>query len=471
MSLLGLRRNRKIRDEDQGGTPRDGVAVQEDEFYWNDGDDAYYAGSLDIARADDLHGLGYGDGLLRLGREGSRTAREAGGERRRGTTSLSRLTQAIAGKERKRSQSGPMGLGLLRRRRRRRQPAAEAAEEVRRRAEALARRGSRLAVEAVGTGKEAAADALDTSGSLMRRARVATRSAPDAAEAARERAKIAARKSSEVAAGTVETAQDLVDSSKQAARGARRRGKQMLESSQKGFERALAAMPETPLQRKKTRGRLRQILLIAGLISGVAFIAYSLVKKALAPPTEQEWQSAASTTTPATDAYTSHSSPAQSTGPTSDFPRPSPVASTMTDPVSRPGNGGTAAAGLAEAQASPQHLLDMEVVDSEGGSLGKVAAVFGRNLDRRADWVRVEKSPSETHMLPLADATVGPDRIESPYTAEKVGSAPAFEGEILTETEEMSLYDYYGMTRTLPGTEAQRTTDAIALRRLAGRQT
>ncbi|WP_345771710.1 PRC-barrel domain-containing protein [Geodermatophilus sabuli] len=110
--------------------------------------------------------------------------------------------------------------------------------------------------------------------------------------------------------------------------------------------------------------------------------------------------------------------------------------------------------------------VDMTVVDRDGTEIGACAAVFADEATGRPEWVRVQH-PDRTVIIPLLDAVEIEGRVRVVVSRADVLTAPSASGDRLTETEEVALYEHYGITASraasdslLPAAEA--TGDAPA---------
>jgi len=93
-------------------------------------------------------------------------------------------------------------------------------------------------------------------------------------------------------------------------------------------------------------------------------------------------------------------------------------------------------------------IVGKDAYGSDGSKIGKVGQVYLDDATEQPAWVTVNTGlfgTSET-FIPVQDASFSGDRVNVPYTKEKVKDAPnvASDGHISRE-EEQTLYQYYGM--------------------------
>ena len=95
-------------------------------------------------------------------------------------------------------------------------------------------------------------------------------------------------------------------------------------------------------------------------------------------------------------------------------------------------------------------VLDRPVLDAGGKKIGDAKHVFLDDATGRPEWVTVKTGlfGSSESFIPLRDAAMAGDHMEVPFSKSKVKDAPHVDvdsGGHLSETEEHSLYDYYGI--------------------------
>jgi uncharacterized protein (TIGR02271 family) len=94
-------------------------------------------------------------------------------------------------------------------------------------------------------------------------------------------------------------------------------------------------------------------------------------------------------------------------------------------------------------------IMGATAYGSDGDKIGKVGQVFLDDQSGRPEFVTVNTGlfgTSET-FIPVSGATFSGDRLEVPYTKDKVKGAPnvGVDSGHLDESEEQRLYEYYGM--------------------------
>jgi hypothetical protein len=192
----------------------------------------------------------------------------------------------------------------------------------------------------------------------------------------------------------------------------------------------------------KKRTARKPLLLLAPLLGIGAYLVYSRAKTAKAPEYDPSWQwpeQSTSTITP----Y-----PASAPGLRRDDPALSP------DAVSVP----------PESKAVP--LVNKQVLDLNGESIGEVKAVYYRSLTGDPEWLAVSTGLVDLQrvLVPLDGATVDEETIRLAQAKGVVEDAPAVEEQVLSEATEMRLYSHYGVRRTLPGVESERDSENVLLR-------
>jgi uncharacterized protein (TIGR02271 family) len=101
-------------------------------------------------------------------------------------------------------------------------------------------------------------------------------------------------------------------------------------------------------------------------------------------------------------------------------------------------------------------IMGATAYGSDGDKIGKVGQVFLDDQSGRPEFVTVNTGlfgTSET-FIPVAGASFSGDRLELPYTKDKVKGAPNVDVDSghLDEAEEQRLYEYYGMGYDTSGT-------------------
>jgi uncharacterized protein (TIGR02271 family) len=95
-------------------------------------------------------------------------------------------------------------------------------------------------------------------------------------------------------------------------------------------------------------------------------------------------------------------------------------------------------------------VLEHPVYDAEGSKIGDANHVFFDDATGRPEWVSIKTGFFGTNesFVPIRDAVVVEDHLEVPYPKNKVKDAPNVDvdsGGHLSESEEVRLYEYYGM--------------------------
>jgi hypothetical protein len=280
---------------------------------------------------------------------------------------------------------------------------------------------------------------------------------------------------------------EAVEAGRRAGEEALRLGEDLLRRGQEGLskalesapvEKALAAVPIEAVQRRRRRRRWPRLLLFL-LVPVAALIVVRAFKKRR--EVEEYW-SARQEPIPSTGSWTSPSPdvpPRENIDPSlAGAPIATTTSSAGASPPATTGGNGLASARPTEAsrpagvrERDAEHLVGRDVVDSGGGKLGAVEAVYGRELDGRPEWVAVSTGLLEKKhvFVPLDDASIDEESIRAPYPKALIEAAPeAGDADVIDEAAEMGLYDHYSLRRVLPGTEQERTPGSTALRRLAG---
>jgi len=101
-----------------------------------------------------------------------------------------------------------------------------------------------------------------------------------------------------------------------------------------------------------------------------------------------------------------------------------------------------------------------QLVDRDGDKIGKLEAVY---VDVETDepmFGTVKEGFIGRHLtfVPLGGITIGPDNLQVAVSREQVKDATNIElqGDELSQTDEASLYHYYGLNYTPPNTESGR---------------
>jgi len=90
-----------------------------------------------------------------------------------------------------------------------------------------------------------------------------------------------------------------------------------------------------------------------------------------------------------------------------------------------------------------------EVVDPSGDKIGEIADIYLDEQTNQPEWLAVRTGlfGRRVSFVPLAEAQPSGDSVAVPYTKDQVKDAPHVDPDegLLSETEEASLYDYYGL--------------------------
>src|SRR5919107_4765839 len=111
-------------------------------------------------------------------------------------------------------------------------------------------------------------------------------------------------------------------------------------------------------------------------------------------------------------------------------------------------------------------IMGATAYGSDGNKIGKVGQVFLDDQTGRPEFVTVNTGlfgTSET-FIPVQGASFSGDRLEVPYTKDKVKGAPnvGVDSGHLDESEEQRLYEYYGMGYDTGYTDTTTTTTGYA---------
>ncbi|MFF3482642.1 PRC and DUF2382 domain-containing protein [Streptomyces sp. NPDC002701] len=95
-------------------------------------------------------------------------------------------------------------------------------------------------------------------------------------------------------------------------------------------------------------------------------------------------------------------------------------------------------------------VLEHPVYDAEGSKIGDANHVFFDDATGRPEWVSIKTGffGTSESFVPIRDAVMVEDHLEVPYPKGKVKDAPNVDvdsGGHLSESEEVRLYEYYGM--------------------------
>ncbi|MDQ1035413.1 uncharacterized protein (TIGR02271 family) [Streptomyces sp. V3I8] len=95
-------------------------------------------------------------------------------------------------------------------------------------------------------------------------------------------------------------------------------------------------------------------------------------------------------------------------------------------------------------------VLEHPVFDAEGSKIGDANHVFFDDATGRPEWVSIKTGffGTSESFVPIRDAVMVEDHLEVPYSKGKVKDAPNVDvdsGGHLSESEEVRLYEYYGM--------------------------
>ena len=100
------------------------------------------------------------------------------------------------------------------------------------------------------------------------------------------------------------------------------------------------------------------------------------------------------------------------------------------------------------------------LVDRDGERIGKLQDVYVDVENDEPQFATVKEGFIGRHLtfVPLGGITIGPDNLQVAVSREQVKDAPNIElqGDELSQTEEASLYHYYGLNYTPPNTESGR---------------
>ncbi len=97
---------------------------------------------------------------------------------------------------------------------------------------------------------------------------------------------------------------------------------------------------------------------------------------------------------------------------------------------------------------NPDSLQDMQVIDNDGDTIGKVSAVFLDVENGKPEWAAVKTSLVGGHetLVPLANASATDTELTLPYTKDTIKNAPHRDPEAqLTTQEEADLFRHYGV--------------------------
>ncbi|WP_221351089.1 PRC and DUF2382 domain-containing protein [Streptomyces beigongshangae] len=95
-------------------------------------------------------------------------------------------------------------------------------------------------------------------------------------------------------------------------------------------------------------------------------------------------------------------------------------------------------------------VLEHPVYDADGSKIGDANHVFFDDVTGQPEWVSIKTGffGTSESFVPLREAVMVEDHLEVPYPKGKVKDAPHVDvdsGGHLSETEEVRLYEYYGM--------------------------
>jgi hypothetical protein len=101
-----------------------------------------------------------------------------------------------------------------------------------------------------------------------------------------------------------------------------------------------------------------------------------------------------------------------------------------------------------------------QLVDRDDEKIGKLEAVYVDVENDEPMFGTVKEGLIGRHLtfVPLGGITIGPDNLQVAVSKEQVKDAPNIElqGDELSQTDEKSLYHYYGLNYTPPATESGR---------------
>src|SRR3954463_13079719 len=100
-------------------------------------------------------------------------------------------------------------------------------------------------------------------------------------------------------------------------------------------------------------------------------------------------------------------------------------------------------------ETDARRVVGATAYGGDGEKIGKVGQVFLDDQSGRPEFVTVNTGLFGTNetFIPVSGASFSGDRLELPYTKDKVKDAPnvAVDSGHLDESEEQRLYEYYGM--------------------------
>ncbi len=117
---------------------------------------------------------------------------------------------------------------------------------------------------------------------------------------------------------------------------------------------------------------------------------------------------------------------------------------------------------------NPDSLQDMQVIDNDGDTIGKVSAVFLDVENGKPEWAAVKTSLVGGHetLVPLANASATDTELTLPYTKDTIKNAPHRDPEAqLTTQEEADLFRHYGVPysgETVTADTDQLSTDQLS---------
>jgi uncharacterized protein (TIGR02271 family) len=101
-----------------------------------------------------------------------------------------------------------------------------------------------------------------------------------------------------------------------------------------------------------------------------------------------------------------------------------------------------------------RELIGRELRTTDGTKIGKVGQVYLDDYHDAPEWVTVKTGlfGSNESFVPLAESTLADDGIVVPYTKDQIKDAPNIsEDGHLSEEQERSLYEHYGVSYTTEG--------------------
>ena len=87
------------------------------------------------------------------------------------------------------------------------------------------------------------------------------------------------------------------------------------------------------------------------------------------------------------------------------------------------------------------------VYSSDGAAVGEVAAIFFDKDTNKPEWLALRRGliAGKQVLIPVADASVGDDRISVPYSEAEIDGAPETSGDEVSQETERALASHYGV--------------------------